>query len=212
MDILSIEFWSEVLVHFTKLGPLGGILLAMVEAFFPPLPLSLFVTINVVAFGFGPGYVYSFVGTTIGSICVFFIIKKIGRGKIHQRIEKKQRLKNMFIWIKSKGFMPIFILLTFPFTPSILVCGLAALADVKNRDYIWATVLGKLVMVLSLSFIGFNVDAFFSKPLRSVLLICATLSISLIGKLVISRYEKHLHKKHENISAEEAVLGKKKEL
>jgi len=211
MDILSIEFWNELLSQFTKLGPIGGILLAMIEAFFPPLPLTLFVTINVVAFGFGPGYAYSFLGTTIGSISVFFIIKKLGRGRIHRRIEKSRRLKNMFIWIKSKGFMPIFILLTFPFTPSILVCGLAALADVKNRDYIWATILGKLVMVLSLSFIGFNVGAFFSKPLRSILLICGTLSISFIAKAVIGRYEKHLDKKHKDMSIDEAILGKKKE-
>ena len=194
--LFQLEYLITLLENLVQFGPLGGILLAMIEAFFPPLPLSLFVTINVMAFGFFFGYIYSFVGTTVGSVLVFFIIKKLGQERFERRIERSRRLKNIFIWIKAKGFIPIFILLTFPFTPSIVVCGLAALADVKNRTYIWATVLGKMFMVLSLSFIGYNITSFVTQPVKSIILILATISVSFIAKRIIGLYEKRLEIKH----------------
>ena len=191
--------WSEfmdqliaLLSHFTALGPIGGVLLSMIEAFFPPLPLALFVTINVYAFGFLFGYIYSLIGTVIGSICMFYLIRWFGRRYIQKRLEKSKRLGNMFHWIHERGFLPIFVLLTFPFTPSILVCGLAALADVDHIQYIFATIFGKMLMVLSLSFIGYNVSSFFQQPLKSVLFILGTLLVSYIGRFAIGRYEKHI--------------------
>lgn len=112
----------------------------------------------------------------------------------------------MFGWIHDKGFMPIFILLTFPFTPSILVCGLAAIADVEKMEYIWATILGKMIMVLSLSFIGYNLKSFFQQPGKSILLISGTMLISLIGRWAISRHEKRLEIKR--LAAEAATEEK----
>jgi len=172
----------------------------MIEAFFPPLPLSLFVTINVMAFGFFFGYIYSFIGTTVGSILVFFIIRKIGQERFQRRIERSKRLRNIFLWIKAKGFIPIFILLTFPFTPSIVVCGLAGLAGVKSKTYI-----GKMLMVLSLSFIGYNITSFVEQPIKSVILILVTLSVSFIAKKIIGIHERRLNEKHE-----EELIGNKK--
>lgn len=95
-----IDYLVKLLSHFTELGPIGGIMLAMIEAFFPPLPLTLFVTINVLAFGFLFGYLYSLAGTIVGSICMFFIIRKLGRRYIQKRIEKAQGSK-----ICLDGFM-----------------------------------------------------------------------------------------------------------
>jgi hypothetical protein len=50
-------------------------------------------------------------------------------------------------------------------------------------------------MIFSLSFIGFNIRAFVEKPLKSILLILVTFSISLIGKKIIKLFEKKYEKK-----------------
>ena len=39
----TLEYWEALLVGFEGLGPLVPILLAMVESFFPPLPLIAIV-------------------------------------------------------------------------------------------------------------------------------------------------------------------------
>ena len=47
----TLEFWLALLERFENLGPLAPILLAMVESFFPPLPLIAIVALNVAAHG-----------------------------------------------------------------------------------------------------------------------------------------------------------------
>lgn len=182
----------ELMAEFAQYGPFAGILLTMVEAFFPPFPLVVFVTINIIAYGFWLGYIYSFIGTFIGSWLMFLIIRRFGRGKFQNLVHRHRRLDNLLHWINEKGFMPIFILLTFPFTPSIIICGLAGLADVKIGDYVLALFLGKLLMVFSFSFIGYNVSAFISKPIRSIILILVIILFSYIGKRLIGWYEKKI--------------------
>lgn len=75
-DLLSYEYWELMLNEIRSLGMFAGVGLAMLEAFFPPLPLVVFVTINITAFGFGLGYFYSWLGSSVGSIIVFLLIKK----------------------------------------------------------------------------------------------------------------------------------------
>ena len=47
----TLEFWETLLDSFGNLGPIAPIMLAMVESFFPPLPLIAIVALNVAAHG-----------------------------------------------------------------------------------------------------------------------------------------------------------------
>ena len=47
----TLEFWETLLDSFGNLGPIAPITLAMVESFFPPLPLIAIVALNVAAHG-----------------------------------------------------------------------------------------------------------------------------------------------------------------
>lgn len=191
----NYENLLQLLQRFAQYGPFAGIGLTMIESLFPPLPLVVFVTVNVIAYGFVRGYLYSFLGTFIGSYIMFLVFSKFGRSRFEHMVHRSKRLDNLLHWIKEQGFMPIFILLTFPFTPSIVVCGLAGLAGVKRDEYVVALFLGKLIMVLSLSFIGFNLSAFVQQPIKSLLFILATLSFSFIGKQLIAIYEKTIERR-----------------
>lgn len=192
--ILESKAWVEFLESFAAIGPIAGILLVMIETFIPILPLSLFVAINVMIYGFWEGYVYSWIGNVISSILLFFIIKKYGTSKFQKKIKDNRKVRNTFNWIKEHGFLPIFILLSFPFTPSFLICGLSALAGVKNIVFIYSIIFGKLIMIFSLSFIGYNISEFIHQPLKSSILILLTLSISFIAKIAIRLYEKRREK------------------
>lgn len=196
MDIGSIDIngWYEQLLliveQFAAYGPFAGILLTMIEAFFPPFPLVVFVTINVFAYGFWPGYIYSFIGTFVGSYIMFLLIRRFGKSHFANLIHRNRRFEKLLHWIKEKGFMPVFILMTFPFTPSIVVCGLSGLADVRKEEYAIALFMGKLVMVFSLSFIGYNLRSFIEQPMKSVMFILATIVLSFAGKKFVQWYEK----------------------
>ena len=208
MDFETIEMQYEQLSVLVKqladYGPLAGILLTMSESLFPPLPLVVFVTINVIAYGLWLGYLYSFLGTFIGSYVMFIVISKYGKKPFEQMVHRSRKFDHLIHWIKTKGFVPIFVMLTFPFTPSIVVCGLAGIAGVKRDEYVAALFFGKLIMVFSLSYIGYNVASFIEKPIKSVLLILLIVLVSFVGKRLISAYEKRL-KIHQNNKNSEAI-------
>ena len=182
--------WIESFTGFAQLGPIAGILLTMIEAFIPILPLSLFVSINVLVYGFWQGYIYSWIGSVIGTISAFFLIKRFGTGFIQNMAEKNVRLRKTFVWIKEHGFLPIFILLSFPFTPSFLISGLSALAGVKNISFIYSIIFGKLIMILSLSYIGYNIKGFFNQPVKSIIMIVITIGYSFVGKFILQYFKK----------------------
>ncbi len=188
--ILEPEFYEPIVEFLGPFGFLAGIFLAMMESFIPPLPLAAFVTINVIIFGYLLGYVLSYVGTVTGSYLVFILLQRYGGKYMHKYIEKHPKAQSLFTWIHEKGVFPLFLLLTFPFTPSIIVGGLAAFADIRPKDYLLALVPGKFFMVLSLTIIGVNIQSFFEKPVRSIAFIVLVLSVSLIAKQLLAFYER----------------------
>lgn len=190
--LLNPDFYYQIIEGFGPFGFVAGILLAMIEAFFPPLPLAAFVTVNVIAFGFVRGYLYSYIGTVIGSYGMFLLLNKFGNKYMHNYIERHDKAKSLLHWIHDKGIVPIIVLLTFPFTPSVIVSGLAAFAELRKRDYLIALIFGKLFMVLSLSFIGVNIKSFFEQPIRSGAFIAMTLGVSFLAKKGMSYYEKRV--------------------
>lgn len=201
LDISGIEQQYEALIELVRqlarFGPFAGIFLAMAEAFFPPFPLVALVTVNVIAYGFVRGYLYSFVGTFLGTYVMYLIISTVGRRHFERMVYRSKKFDHLLEWIKEKGFVPIFAMLAFPLTPSIIVCGLAGLAGVKKDEFVAALFLGKLLMVFSLSYIGYNVASFLTQPLKSVTMIVAIIALSYAGKWGIGRYEKLVLKRHE---------------
>ena len=73
----TLEYWEALLAGFEGLGPLVPILLAMVESFFPPLPLIAIVALNVAAHGGLLGFLYSWAGVALGGIIMFLFWRRL---------------------------------------------------------------------------------------------------------------------------------------
>ncbi len=187
---MEYENLSVFLKYLEQGGPLVGVLLPVIEAFIPVLPLIGFVIINVAAFGFVLGYLYSWMGNCIGSFLLFLFIRKVGGKKFEEKI-KKSKYKGTLEKIKKREVTVLFYLYCFPFTPSFLISGTAALANMDTQIFLITMIPAKFVMILSLAFIGENVSSFFINPLKSVLYIMIILLINYISKKLIQKYEEH---------------------
>lgn len=184
-----------VLLNYVELGgPLAGILLPIIEAFIPILPLVGFVIINVAVFGFFFGYLYSWVGNCLGSFLLFIFIRKVGGKKFAAKIQKS-KYRGTLEKIKNKNFAVLFYLYCFPFTPSFLISGTAALANMDTQLFLLTMIPSKFVMILSLAFIGENVSSFFENPLKSVLYIIIILLINFVSQKIFQKYEEY-HRNH----------------
>jgi len=178
---------SEELIQFVRAGgPLIGIILPVIEAFIPILPLVLFVTINVNVFGPVWGYLYSWIGNCLGSFLLFFLLNKIGGKKIEEKINQS-KYSSALKRIKSKNSSILFLLYCFPFTPSFLISGASALANMSIKSFLVSLLPGKLIMLISLALIGMNIGAFFEKPLRSILFLGVILLINFMIKYIAER-------------------------
>lgn len=178
---------TEELIQFVKAGgPLIGIILPVIEAFIPILPLVVFVTINVNVFGVVLGYLYSWIGNCLGSFLLFFILKKIGGKKIEDKISKS-KYSEALNKIKSKNSSILFLLYCFPFTPSFLISGASALSNMSIKGFLTSLLPGKFIMLISLALIGMNIGAFFERPLRSVLFLIMIMLINYAIKYIAER-------------------------
>lgn len=186
---LNIESVIELSHQYRALGPFIGLLFPFIESFIPFLPLFVFVVANASAYGFWLGFLLSWIGTSLGSYVVFLIIRKYGRKQLLRFITNKRRVQKLIRWVDRNGFAPLFLFLCFPFTPSALVNLVAGLSDLKKRHYFITLLAGKFVMILMVSFIGYDLRALLTQPIRTTIMVSLIALLWFIGK----RIEKHLH-------------------
>ncbi len=202
---LSVDKVIELSEQYRALGPFIGLFFPFIESFLPFLPLFVFVFANASAYGLWMGFLLSWIGTSIGSYAVFLLIRKYGQAKIFRYFTKRARVQQLIHWIERNGFGPLFLFICFPFTPSALVNLVAGLSDMKKKHYLLTLLAGKFVMIFTVSFIGYDLRALLTKPIRTVIVFIIIFLLWYIGK----RLEVHVTKKVEAEFREIASQRKK---
>ncbi|MGM0826789.1 MAG: TVP38/TMEM64 family protein [Bacillota bacterium] len=199
MDINKIKAWftlenmMDLIQQYRSFGPIPGILLPLLEAFLPFLPLVVFVTANANAFGLWWGFLFSWIGATLGALIVFLLVRRYGETRFFRILRKNRQVKRLTKWVDKHGFGPLFILLCFPFTPSAVVNVVAGLSSISIAQYMLAVVTGKMVMIFTISFIGYDIISLVRQPIRTVIVAAIIFVLWFVGK----RIEIHLNKKME---------------
>lgn len=184
---LNVDKIIELSEHYKALGPLIGLLFPFIESFLPFLPLFVFVFANASAYGLWYGFVLSWVGAFAGSYAVFLVIRKYGRNRFLGFLTKKPRVQKLIKWVNRNGFGPLFLLICFPFTPSALVNLVAGLSDMKKKYYLLTLMAGKLVMIFTISFIGYDLKALLTRPTRTAIVVLAIVVLWFVGKRIENR-------------------------
>ncbi|WP_226386269.1 TVP38/TMEM64 family protein [Staphylococcus sp. Marseille-Q1834] len=180
----QIEQWFNVL---QELGYFAGFIILYLRAIVPVLPLTLYVIMNVHAYGFLIGTVISWLGIVSGTYTVFYICRKFVNARFMQKIRKRKSVEKLIHFIDRQGIVPIFILMCFPFTPNTLVNFVASLSHIKAKYYFLILLVSKLISITFLAVMGKEVTTFLTHPIRAIALILVTVALWFIGK----RVEKH---------------------
>jgi uncharacterized membrane protein YdjX (TVP38/TMEM64 family) len=202
MDIESLKAWftleniMNLIIEYRALGPIPGIMLIVIEAFLPFLPLFLFVMANASAFGLWFGFLYSWLGACIGAMLVFSLIRRYGQKRLLSFLPKHPQVRKLMDWVDRHGFGPLFLLLCFPFTPSAVVNIVAGLSKIRLAQYMLAVCIGKMVMIFTISFIGYDIQSLITKPLRTVIVLLVIFILWFVGKRIESRMNKSTETVH----------------
>ncbi|MFD2681298.1 TVP38/TMEM64 family protein [Bacillus seohaeanensis] len=195
-DLFTLENIMDVIDKYRSFGPLPGILLPMLEAFLPFLPLVVFVMANASAFGLWLGFLFSWVGASLGALLVFLLVRRYGHGRLFGVLRRNRQVKRLTTWVDRHGFGPLFLLLCFPFTPSALVNIVAGLSKISIAQYMLAVLTGKVVMIFTISFIGYDIISLVKQPLRTAIVAGVIFVLWLVGKQVEIRLNKKLERDH----------------
>ena len=150
----TLEFWQTLLDSFGDLGPLAPIFLAMVESFFPPLPLIAIVALNVAAHGGLFGFVYSWVGVMLGGTIMFLFWRRLIKRFFWKVASRSQKLEKAEQWVSRFDVSSLFMLSVLPFTPSSFMHFAFGISDFDEKRYLITMLLGKGVMVAMMALFG----------------------------------------------------------
>lgn len=185
------DFIQQLLNQYEGLGPLPGILLPFIEAFLPFLPLMVFVLANAAAYGLLEGFLYSWIGASLGAVLVFFLARRLSSAKwVEQKIMKNKQVSRVTGWVERHGFGPLFLLLCFPFSPSAIINVVAGLSKVSTHQFILAVLLGKTVMIFSIAYVGSSLMEFAQNPMKTIVVLVGIGLFWFVGKHLEGRLQR----------------------
>ena len=137
------------------LGPIAGIVLIMIESILPVLPLSVFITLNIITFGNTFGFLISWLATITGCTLSFFLFRYF-RDKLYKFLGKKKQ-ESVQKWLKNLSKIPftsLTIIMAIPFTPAFFINIAAGLSKMRYKKFFASLLIGKMIMIYFWGYIG----------------------------------------------------------
>lgn len=185
------EYIQNLLDQYQSFGPLPGLLLSFLEAFIPVLPLFVIVFANAAAYGLILGFLYSWIGASLGAIGVFSLIRFLGKKPLFRKIRENKQVRRITVWLEKHGFGPLFLLLCFPFSPSAIINVVAGLSKIQFKPFALAVLLGKTVMIFSIAYVGSSITSFAKNPVKTTVIGVCILLFWVFGKYIEKRLQKN---------------------
>ena len=165
----TLEFWETLLDGFGDLGPLAPITLAMVESFFPPLPLIANVALNVAAHGGFLGFAYSWIGVLLGGTLMFLLWRRVVKRFFWKVASRSEKLEKAQRWVSRLDVASLFMLSVLPFTPTSFMHFAFGISDFDEKRYLITMLLGKGVMVAMMALFGQSLVSSLQNPVYLIL-------------------------------------------
>lgn len=165
----TLEFWETLLDGFGGLGPLAPIALAMVESFFPPLPLIAIVALNVAAHGGFLGFAYSWIGVLLGGTLMFLLWRRVVKRFFWKVASRSEKLEKAQRWVSRLDVASLFMLSVLPFTPTSFMHFAFGISDFDEKRYLITMLLGKGVMVAMMALFGQSLVSSLKNPVYLIL-------------------------------------------
>lgn len=184
-QIGTVEFWENLFHSFRILGPLAPILLAMVESLIPMLPLVAIVTLNVAAHGMVLGFLYSWIGSALGSTLVFLFFRRLVKPYTLRFADRHPKVAKAQEWVNGRlKWQALFFIIIMPFTPSSFVNFAVGVSDFDEKLYIKVMITAKIIMLVLLSLFGQSVVQAIKNPAFLIVAGLLALVLYLISKYI----------------------------
>jgi uncharacterized membrane protein YdjX (TVP38/TMEM64 family) len=175
-----LERWREVSEDLRSLGALAPLVLVaavavLVGVGFPRWP---FCIIAGAALGFWSGLFWAQLGTLLGNYAVFLVVRLGSRDWAQRYLSKRVRLHNV---IRQEGIPGVILARQMPL-PGLLINLACGLVPLRQRDYLFGTIVGQLPLAVPCTLIGAGVlQASFRESLGVIALAIAAAVLAWVG-------------------------------
>lgn len=187
-QLSTLEFWETLLDSFGDLGPLAPIMLAMVESFFPPLPLVAIVALNVAAHGGLLGFLYSWIGVALGGSIMFLLWRRVVKRYFWKIASRSPKLERAQQWVNRFDTSSLFMLTLLPFTPSSFMHLAFGISDFDEKRYLITMLLGKGVMMAMMAIFGQSLVSSMRNPVYLILAVVLWGGMYFVSKKFCKRH------------------------
>jgi uncharacterized membrane protein YdjX (TVP38/TMEM64 family) len=165
-------------------GPFFGCLLIAAESILPILPLSLFITINFLAFGSIWGFIISWIFTIIGCSFSFFLFQNKLQKWFELRLRNKYNLDKFMKAVENIKFPNLVVLIAIPFTPAFLVNIAAGLSKMTFKKFFLAILIGKIFLIFFWGYLGTTLVESLTNPSALIKVVIMTIVAYIISYLI----------------------------
>jgi len=165
-------------------APLIFIGVQVFQVLLAPVPGEATGFIGGYLFGPGPGFLYSTVGLTLGSLLSFGVSRRLGRDLVRRWISPR-RLERFDRLMRRQGALAAFVLFLIPGFPKDYLCFFLGLSRMPLRLFFPMVAVGRIPGTLMLSFQG----AALAERNYGVLIALGAVSALVLGLLVAYRSE-----------------------
>ena len=157
----SFGGWSIVVI----------LLLFVIMTFTIVFPFMILSGASGIIYGLFWGVVISWAGEVLGAVVMFFVARYLLRHCAENWICKSPYLKQVDDYSASNGFKALLIARLLPLAPSGIITAVAAVSRISFRDFMWATLLGKLPPVVIKVIMGYDLVFIKENPWRLVAMV-----------------------------------------
>lgn len=151
----EIKAWIK---SFGPLAPAAFIIIQSLQVVFAPIPGEMTGFLGGYLFGVVPGFTYSTIGLTLGSIAAFLLGRWL---EIHfvEKVVSRQALDKFDFLMKREGLLIAFLLFLMPGFPKDYLCFILGLSHIPLRLFAALVFIGRIPGTLLLSLQGASVFA-----------------------------------------------------
>lgn len=194
MKVIRVELVEKAIEFSTSFISSGGLLfgffIVYIECLIPVLPLSVFIALNVNAFGFFIGVLISWIATCLGCVTCYYLYVFLGDKLTKKFISKKtyMKVKDKIDRFRDIKFSQLVLVITVPFTPSFLINLLAGLSHMKKEKFFLGLLVGKIFTIIFWGYIGKTLIESLT-DVKALIYIGVTLVVAyIISKIVTKKF------------------------
>lgn len=167
-DIVSL---ADYLRSFGTWGIIVTLILFIMMTFTIVFPFMILSGAAGIVYGLFWGVIISWLGEVVGAICMFIFARYLFRQLFECWISKSEYLKQVDEYSATNGFKALLIARLLPLAPSGIITAVAAISKISVKDFILATLIGKLPPVIIKVLLGHDIVFASENKLRLAVII-----------------------------------------